>query len=103
MLGVAAAVVSLLAGVLLPGLAAEGYGLYFTVGMVVVVVSMLVFFPTWAYAAALQSVQRYDLYSVGGVVSSVGFTAGAVLSVETGAGSSGSRSRTAARSPWAAW
>ena len=30
--------------------------------------------------------QRYDLYSAGGVVSSVGFTAGAVLAVETGAG-----------------
>ena len=86
MLGVAAAVVPLLAGVLLPGLAAEGYGHDFTVGMVVLGVSMLVVFPTWAYAAALQSVQRYDLYSVGGVVSSVGFTAGAVLAVETGAG-----------------
>ena len=85
-LGIAAAVVSLLAGVLLPGLAAEGYGHDFTVGMVVLGVSMLVVFPTWAYAAALQSVQRYDLYSVGGVVSSVGFTAGAVLAVETGAG-----------------
>jgi O-antigen/teichoic acid export membrane protein len=85
-LGVAAAGISLVAGFLLAGLAADGLEDDFRAGMAVLGAAMLVAFPTWVYAAAAQSLQRYDLFGAGMTASTVLFAAGCVAAIEGGAG-----------------
>jgi glycosyltransferase involved in cell wall biosynthesis/O-antigen/teichoic acid export membrane protein len=86
LLGLLAAGVSVAVGVFLPGLAAGSARHAFTVGMIVVGIERLVYFPLASYAAALVGYQRYDLYNLGNVVNTVAFTVAAIAVVELGGG-----------------
>ena len=84
MLGVFAAAVSIAIGVFLPGLAADSAEHAFTVGMVVLGIERLIYFPLSAYAAALVGYQRYDLYNFGNALNAAAYTIGAIVAVEAG-------------------
>jgi O-antigen/teichoic acid export membrane protein len=84
--GLVGAAIALAVGLLAPGLAAEGDREGFQVGMAVLAAGMVVRFPFVAYGAALMGFQRYDLYNAAQAVATLGFAAGALVAVESGAG-----------------
>lgn len=86
LLGVAALAISVVTAFAADGLAANEFREAFRAGMVLLGVAMLIRLPLVAYGAALLGHQRYDLYSAGQAVVTVGFTAGAVIAIETGGG-----------------
>jgi O-antigen/teichoic acid export membrane protein len=86
LLGLLAAGISVVIALLGTGLAAAGERGDFRAGMIVLGAAMVLRFPFVAYAAALMGYQRYDLYNVSQAITIVGFAAGAVAAVESGAG-----------------
>ena len=83
--GIVAALISISVGLFGDSLAASSDRDAFRVGMVVLGLATVVRFPFVAYGAALMGYQRYELYNASQVVSIVGFAAGAVVALETGA------------------
>jgi O-antigen/teichoic acid export membrane protein len=85
-LGVAAG--GLVAGgaFLLDGLAAAGEEDDFRLGMLAVAGATALRLPLFAYAAALQGYQRFDLFNLSLITTTAGSAIGAVIAVEAGAG-----------------
>jgi O-antigen/teichoic acid export membrane protein len=85
-LGVVAAVVLLLVGIFGSGLAAAGDRDAFAIGMVVLAVERLLYFPLAAYTAVLVGYQRYDLVNTADASSSIAYALGAIAAVALGGG-----------------
>jgi O-antigen/teichoic acid export membrane protein len=84
--GVVCAATAAAVGFLASGLAPSSLTHEFTVGMVVLAVERLVYFPLGSYYAALQGYQRFDLRNLIGSINTVVFSAGALLAVLAGGG-----------------
>ena len=85
-LGVIAAAISAIVGLLGSGLASPQEEEGFRVGMLILGASLLIRFPLVAYGAGLMGYQRFDLYNLAEAVTIVGFTGGAIVAVESGNG-----------------
>jgi O-antigen/teichoic acid export membrane protein len=85
-LGIAAAVVLLLVAIFGSGLASVGNRHAFAVGMAVLAVERLLYFPLAAYGAVLVGYQRYDLVNAAEASSSIAYAVGAIVAVALGGG-----------------
>lgn len=86
LLGIVAAVISVLLGWFGSGIATGSTAHAFQIGMLVLGLERLLYFPIAAYGAALVGYQRYDYYNLANVVNTLAFTIGAFAVVEAGYG-----------------
>ena len=84
--GIACAASAVAVGFLADGLAPASLSHDFTVGMSVLAVERLLYFPLGSYYAALQGHQRFDLQNLISSINTVVFSAGALLTVFVGGG-----------------
>jgi O-antigen/teichoic acid export membrane protein len=84
--GIACTASAFAAAFLATGLAPAALAHDFTVGLSVVAVERLVYFPLGSYYATLQGYQRFDLQNLISSINTVVFSAGALLSVFAGGG-----------------
>jgi len=83
-LGLLAALLLVLGGIALDGLAADGDERAFTLAMLLLAVGVALRAPLAAYAAVLKGCQRYDLANLENAFLTVAFTVGAVAAIELG-------------------
>jgi O-antigen/teichoic acid export membrane protein len=85
-LGIAGALFFTAAAFALEPLAAAAHRDDFHMGLLVLAATMLLRIPLSAYAAVLNGYQRFDLFNASNILTTVGFSVGAVIAVEAGTG-----------------